>query len=568
MEGIRTMPRNLGEMHRHTCHRFGPNCALRFKRFGRYQDLSWTEYRRQADGAAAGLIELGIQPGDPVALLSENRYEWLVADYAMLSAGAINVPLHAPLTPRQVAYQVGHSDSKGIFVSNQQQADKVADVLAELPQLRFLVSFDPIIPPPGLHYLTWEGLKHRGWQCGAAALAEVEEREAAVTGEDLATIIYTSGTTGNPKGVMLTHANLLSNTEATLQVADLQPGDIQLSWLPYSHIYARTVDHYLTSVRGNTLALAESADTLIDNLREIQPMWMNAVPRFYEKVWTAVEHHAPAERARELRKIFGPRLRQLSSGGAPLPRHLAEGFNACGIPLLEGYGLTESSPVISFNSLTHSKLGTVGRAIPGVEVKIAPDGEILTRGPHVMKGYWKNPEATAQTIVDGWLLTGDVGTLDADGYVTITDRKKEIIVTAGGKNIAPTELERLLISDPFIDQAIVCGDRRPYVTAILVPNLANLESHAASAGWSLDAVDGFIRSPEVLAFYQQRVDAVMQAVSNPERVKQFLLLARPFQVADEELTATFKVRRRHILAKYAGQIDGLYRGDAGGVEGP
>ena len=205
------MPHNLPATHRRTCHRLGPNCALRFKRFGRYQDLSWTDYRRQADGATAGLIGLGIQPGDPVALLSENRYEWLVADYAMLSAGAVNVPLHAPLTPGQVAYQVGHSESKGIFVSNQLQADKVAGVMAELPQLRFLVSFEPVIPPPGLHHLTWEGLKHRGWQRGAAALAEVEEREAALTGRDLATIIYTSGTTGNPKGVMLTHDNLLTN---------------------------------------------------------------------------------------------------------------------------------------------------------------------------------------------------------------------------------------------------------------------------------------------------------------------------------------------------------------------
>jgi long-chain acyl-CoA synthetase len=585
------MADNLASMHRQVCRRLGPNCALRFKRWGRFQDLSWTEYRCQADRAAAGLIALGVQPGDPVALLSENRYEWLIADHAILSAGAINVPLHAPLASPQVAYQVGHSDAVGIIVSTQAQAEKVAAVLHELARLRFLISLDAIAPTMGwperarqretvdsqspelqddapapatdrLAHLTWEGLKHRGWQTGEKGRDEILRREAALTGDDLATIIYTSGTTGHPKGVMLTHDNLLSNAVATLQIAESQPDDVQLSWLPYSHIYARTVDHYLTSVAGTTLALADSIDTLIVNLKEIQPMWMTAVPRFYEKVWASVEHLAPAERAKELRKIFGPRLRHLCSGGAPLPRHVGEGFLNAGIPLLEGYGLTESSPVISFNSTAHARLGTVGRCIPGVEVKIADDGEILTRGPHVMKGYWKNPEATAETIVDGWLHTGDVGTLDADGYLSITDRKKDLIITSGGKNIAPTELERLLISDPFIDQAVVYGDRRPFVTAILVPNAASLDEHLARQASTFDVRDGFISSTAVLAFYQQRVDAVMQAVSQPERVRKFLLLARPFQMADDELTATLKVRRRHIIDKYAAHLAALYEGEA------
>jgi long-chain acyl-CoA synthetase len=555
------MPQNLASMHRETCRRFGPDVALRFKRFGRYQDLNWTDYRRLADGAAAGLIELGIKLGDRVALLSENRYEWLVADHAILSAGAVNVPLHSPLTATQMAYQVSHSESRGIFVSSQIQADKVAAVLDQLPALEFIISFEPNAAPLRLHALSFEGLIHRGWHCETRVQDEILRREAALTGDNLATIMYTSGTTGNPKGVMLTHGNLLSNAESTIAVCDAQPGDVQLSWLPYSHIYARTVDHYVTTAAGLTMALAESVDTLVVNLAEIKPMWMNSVPRFYEKVWCSVESMTPDERGKKLHKIFGPRIRNLSSGGAPLPLHLAEGFLAAGIPLLQGYGLTESSPVISFNSLKCNRIGSVGRAIPGVEVKIADDGEILTRGPHVMKGYWKEPEATAQAIVEGWLCTGDVGHLDADGFLFITDRKKDLIITSGGKNIAPTELERLLVSDPFIDQAVVYGDRRPFVSAIIVPNFAKLEEECAAQGWKLEMADSFIETPAVRDFYQERVNKVMAPVSQPERVKKCLLMARPFQACDDELTATLKVRRRHIIKKFEPQLAALYVGE-------
>lgn len=554
------MPQNLASFHRDTCRRLGANTALCFKRWGRYQDLCWIDYRRQADGAAVGLIELGINPGDRVAILSENRYEWLVADHAILSCGAADVPLHAPLTAPQAAYQLIHSEARGIFVSSQAQADKIAAILDSLPALEFVVSFEPVTLPARLKYLTWAGLMHRGWLRGNSARDEILDREAALAGNDLATLIYTSGTTGNPKGVMLTHDNLLSNALATRQLADIQPGDVQLSWLPFSHIYARTVDHYLTTAAGTTLALAESVETLVTNLAETQPMWMNSVPRFYEKVWSSVETFAPEDRARELRRIFGPRIRHVSSGGAPLPKHIGAVFWDLGLPIFEGYGLTESSPVISFNCEARHRLGSVGPVIPGVEVRIAPDGEIMTRGPHVMKGYWKDPQATAQAIVDGWLYTGDVGHVDADGFLFITDRKKELIITSGGKNIAPTELERLLISDPLIDQAVVYGDRRPFVVAIVVPNFEKLQDEVNAHGWKLDIVDGFIRTPAVLEFYQARIDKLMLAVSQPERVKSCLLLSRPFQVADEELTPTLKLRRRHIVGKFEPQLAALYEG--------
>ncbi len=558
------MSANLAAMHRETCRRLGPRTALRFKREGLYHDVSWNEYRQQADRAAAGLIGLGVQLGDRVAILSENRYEWLIADHAMLSAGAVTVPLHAPLSPQQVEYQVGHSDARGIIVGNQAQADKVAAVLKSLPGLEFVVSFDPIKPVGSLKTLTWEGLKHRGMLKGEAGAREVAQREAQLTSQSLATIIYTSGTTGNPKGVMLSHGNLLSNAEATMHISDMESSDTQLSWLPYSHIYARTCDHYVTTIAGMTVALAESIDTLTVNLLETNPAWMTAVPRFYEKVWMSVEHYPASKRKSELRKIFGSRLKQLSSGGAPLPKHVCQGFRDSGMPLLEGYGLTESSPVISFNTAEHCRVGSVGRAIPGVEVRIAADGEILTRGPHVMQGYWKNPAATAETIKDGWLYTGDVGHLDAEGYLTITDRKKDLIITSGGKNIAPSEIERLLVSDVFIDQAVVYGDGRSYISALIVPNFENLNAKAKELGVDLESDGRFIRSSAICDFYEKRIAEVMQSVSQPERVKRFLILASPFKFEADELTATLKVRRRYVVKNYEKELAALYEGVAVG----
>ena len=551
---------NLGAMHRDVADRLGPRTALRFRQNGLYHDLTWDEYRRHADEAAAALINLGIGPGDRVGLLSENRHEWLEADIACLSAGAVDVPLHAPLSPAQVEYQLAHSGAKGVFVGDRAQAEKVLSVLDNLPALQFLVAFDPIgIPPTDrLRVLSWEGLKQTGRRLGAEGARSVLDREAGPTRDDLATIIYTSGTTGLPKGVMLSHGNLLSNVEGSLAASALGLEDVHVAWLPLSHVYARTCDHYQSILAGETLCMAESLATLLVDIEQARPTWMTAVPRFYEKVWSAVEHLPPDVRAQALKRTFGPRLRQLSSGGAPLPKSIAEGYQAAGIPLLEGYGLTESSPVISFNSLVASKLGTVGRAIPGVEIRIADDGEILTRGPHVMMGYWNDPEGTRAAIVDGWLLTGDVGRLDDEGFLTITDRKKDLIVTSVGKNVVPAELERLLGSDPCIDQAVVHGDRRPFITALIVPNLALLTAKAEELGIPLEVEDEEIRGEGIRTFMAERIDRLMMAVSQPERVKAFVLLARPFQLEAEELTATLKVRRRHLIAKHADRLDALY----------
>jgi long-chain acyl-CoA synthetase len=554
-------PATLCELHRSAAEALGPRCELRYKRDGMWRDMSWDNVRRTADRAAAALIRLGVKLGDRVALLSENRAEWIIADQAILSAGSAGVTMHAPLVSEQVAFQVSHSQAKGIIVSGEEQARKVFDVLDQLPNLEFLISFDPLPSElqgcrPIAQY-TWQQMIHssnsaNNWQ------QMVLEREATIQSSDLATIIYTSGTTGNPKGVMLTHNNLLSNALATFGAGVYGTSDILLSWLPYSHIYARTVDLYLTISTYGTLCVGGPVDALFDDLRAVQPTWMTSVPRFYEKVWAVVEARPEAERPAFLRQIFGPRLVQLSSGGAPLPRHIAEGFMACEIPLYQGYGLTESSPVISFNAPDANRLGSVGRALPGVEVRIAPDGEILTRGPHVMRGYWRDPKATSETIIDGWLYTGDVGHLDDDGYLFITDRKKDIIVTSGGKNVVPSEIERLLTSDPLIDQAVVYGDGRQFISAIVIPNATLLEEEVKRQGWSLEMDNDIIRSTAVYDFFDQRIAAVMQHVSQPERVRRFVLLNRALSQEQGELTATLKVRRRSVIRQFETELVSLY----------
>jgi long-chain acyl-CoA synthetase len=549
---------NLVAMHRASSRRFGPRAALRYKQDGLYHDISWHDYRSQADDAAAGLVSLGIRPGDRVGIFSENRYEWLVADIAVLTAGAADVPLHAPLMSPQAAFQLRHSGCRGLIVGHGGQIAKVAAVIDQLPDLEWVVSFDIDHSDRIPSMLTWAGLIHRGREQSTKLKAELDSREQSLTCDDLATIIYTSGTTGQPKGVMLTHGNLLSNAEGTAIAASSSSEDILLSWLPYSHIYARTCDHYVTNWTGATVCLAESMETLLLNLAEIRPTDFTSVPRFYEKVWTAVQSLPAVDRGERLRRIFGPRIRRLSSGGAPLPLHVAKGFAEAGLPLLEGYGLTESSPVISFNRRDSFKLGTVGKSLDGVQIRIAEDGEILTKGPHVMKGYWNDPESTCRVLSDGWLQTGDVGHLDDEGFLTITDRKKDLIITSGGKNIAPSELERLLVSDPYIEQAVIHGDQRPFVSALLVPNFPLLQEKANELGCNLEIRGDFIRSNVLMDFLKKRVDSLMLDVSKPERVKVILILARPLQVETDEITATHKVRRKHLMKKFESEFDAIY----------
>jgi long-chain acyl-CoA synthetase len=533
--------------------RFGPRTAFRYKRLGLYRDLSWDDYREQAMACAAALVHAGIAPGDRVSVFAENRIEWLVADMSMLIAGAVHVPLHAPLTGPQALYQLADAGVSWVFVSTAVQYAKLQQIRAELPSLRGIVVFDD--HPTDEETVAWHAFLQMGRNVGTAESAELQRRQAALTAESLATIMYTSGTTGNPKGVMLTQGNLLSNAIA-FNAASPPPIDcVFLSWLPYSHIYARTVDIYGNLVSGGILCLAESADTLLLNLAEIRPQLISAVPRFYEKVLAAVQADPKTAKAK-LRAIFGPRIDWLSSGGAPLAPTVAQAFHDAGLLLLQGYGLTESSPVISFNRKDAYKLDSVGLPIPGVEVRIADDGELLTRGPHVMKGYWHNPAATAEAIRDGWLHTGDLGRLDAEGFLYITGRKKDLMVLSNGKKVVPNYVESVLLADPCFDQVVVCGEGRSFVSALVVPNWPTLARAA-----SLDLARGeevLAHDPAVHAFLHKRLQKAQADISPWEQVKNFAVLARPFSIASEEMTVSLKLRRGVIVERHRSEIEALY----------
>ena len=561
--------RNLVDLHRDRALRLGPRVALRYKKHGLYRDISWTAYHEQVQACAAALLDVGIMPGDRVGLLAENRVEWLVADMAIMAAGAINVPPHAPLTARQIAFQFQETGVRWLFVSTPPQLEKYLEVREELPDVAGVVIFDGspltsnssslIADTCGI--MSWDGFLQRGRLTLERNQAELDCRAAKLGPDDLATIMYTSGTTGNPKGVMLTHGNLLSNAWATHQASPREPGAVILSWLPFSHIYARTVDHYLSIVAAVPLCLAESAETLVLNLAETQPTHLSSVPRFYEKILAAVAGLDVEQSRRRLRGIFGARLEWLSSGGAPLPVSIAKAYEAAGLLLLQGYGLTESSPVISFNHKKAYKLATVGRPIPGVEVAIAPDGEVLTRGPHVMKGYWKNPQATAAAIRAGWLHTGDLGELDADGFLSITGRKKDLLVLSSGKKIVPTHIEGLLIGEPCIDQALVCGEGKKFLSALIVPNWANLRAALTVSGFTEPSLSDaeLATHPAVYRWLEQRVALVLADVSSWERVKKIAILAEAFSIAADELTVSLKLRRQVVLLRYQAVLEALYR---------
>jgi long-chain acyl-CoA synthetase len=548
---------NLSAMQRLQAQRLGPLVALRYKKNGLYHDITWQQYREMTEACALALLEVGVQKGDRVGLLAENRWEWLVADMGILAAGAVNVPPHAPLTARQVHFQLDHPEVRWLFVSTAEQLDKVRQIRNELPHLQGVVVFNPVHDK---HTLSWEGFLQRGRLARSRLVGELERREADVGLEDLATIIYTSGTTGNPKGVMLTHGNLLSNAIAADQASPREQG-VLLNWLPFSHIYARTVDHYLGQVAGVPLCLADSVDTLVQNLEEIQPTHMSSVPRFYEKVLNSVADPDPKKSGKKLRNIFGARVDWLGSGGAPLPLAVAQAYEAAGLLLLQGYGLTESSPVISFNRRESYKLASVGQALPGVEVKIGPDGEVLTRGPHVMKGYWKNPQATAETIRDGWLHTGDLGQLDDEGFLTITGRKKELLVLSNGKKVVPNQIESLLIGDPCIDQVVIHGEGRNFLTALIVPSWGNLRQALADKGETLPDTnpESLVQHPAVLAHLTSCIDRALVDVAPWEQIKKFVIVPQPFTVAADELTVSLKLRRNVILGHHQEELDALYR---------
>jgi long-chain acyl-CoA synthetase len=578
--------------------------ALMYKENGAWKSVSSETWLSRARHLALGLHASGVDRGDRVALLSENRIEWFLIDAALQILGAVNVPIYSTLIPPQVAYILTDSQAKAVIVSDSVQGAKIAAVRRELPFLERVIAIEPPAENDSKAdaILTLEAVESRGRTEADTHPGLAEKLASEVQPSDLASVVYTSGTTGDPKGVMLTHRNLVSNVKASLGVLPIGVRDVALSALPYCHVFERMVAHYLYPAAGVTIALAASVDAVVENLSEIRPTVMTMVPRFYEKMHARVkesaaqgsplkqkifawafevgknhgEYRLRSEKApaglelkykiatalvfKKLHHRLGGRLRFFVSGAAPLAKEIADFFWAAGITIVEGYGLTETSPVISVNEPGRIRFGTVGRVIPGVEVEIAEDGEILARGPNVMKGYYRNEEATRDAIDERrFFHTGDIGLLDGDGYLVITDRKKDIIVTAGGKNIAPQVIEGRLKTNAFIAEVVVVGNRRSFPAALVLPDFERLRVWCREHSIETDSTERMTDHPRVLEFMMEQVETINREFSQPERVKKIALLSQELTIERGELTPTMKVRRSVIEVRYKDLIDELYQ---------
>ncbi len=573
--------------------------ALQFKRDGVYVPISHRDLERRVRHVALGLGAAGCRPGDRVAILSENRPEWAIADFACLTGGFTDVPVYPNLPAEQLPFILNDAGVVAAFVSTAAQAAKIGGVRSQLPGLKIVCACEG--PVPGAD-CTFADLEARGAAIDTPAAADAYRRQAlAVQPHDLATIIYTSGTTGEPKGVMLSHDNIFSNVDTCRPLVPPEENAVVLSFLPLSHIFERMGDYLMFSA-GASIAYAESIDTLARNLLETRPTLIFAAPRIFEKVYAATTETAHAGGAlkwriflwargvagravderlagrapgpwlaaqnalaqrlvfSKLRARLGGRLANAVSGSAPLAVEINKFFSAAGVRILEGYGLTETSPVIAVNLPDANRVGTVGRPLPGIDVSIAADGEILARGPNIMLGYYNRPEATREAIdADGWFHTGDIGEL-RNGYLTITDRKKDLIKTAGGKAIAPQPIENIVRQNRFVSQAVMIGDRRKFAAMLVVPNFAQLEKWASQQGIAADGRAALIANPAVVEKMQQEVLGHLQGLARFETPKKVALLEHDFTVERGELTPTLKVRRRVINARYQDVIDALYAG--------
>lgn len=523
--------------------------AIWFRHAERVVEKTWSDVGRDVAATAAVLKSLGVRRGDKVALASPNRFDWITCDLAILSLGAVNVPIHNSLTGKQMWFQIDDCGAKVVVVAGEEQAAKLASGERKATSPVRFASFEPTSVRIGDQSPSLIG----GFPDGDDEFSHVE-----VDPHEPATILYTSGTTGEPKGVILSHGNLTTNAEAMVRgFQSPEVVDRRMNLLPLSHVFARTCDTYTWIVGGSELALADTPQTALADCATFRPTLMNAVPYFYERVMRRLIESGKADVPGALKHLLGGRMRHCCSGSAPLPNRVAEFFAERGVLLTQGYGMTESSPVITMNTPTVHRLGTVGPAIEGAEVRIADDGEVLTRGPHVMLGYWNRPEATAATLEGGWLHTGDLGALDADGFLTITGRKKELIVTTGGKKIVPSAVEAAILADPLFKQAVVIGDARDYPTALLVPCRDALLAAIGDRAGLMDGPELFER-PEVRELVEARLRACLVELSPYEQVRKFALLEQEFSVERGELTLTLKLRRPQIAANYAAAIERMY----------
>lgn len=583
-EAFKTIPQMVAWQ----AQRLREKTALRAKDLNLYRDISWKEFMTQVEAVALGLLDLGLKEQDRVAILSENRPEWAYADLGILSAGGVTVPIYTTLTTEEIEHILKDSGAQFIFVSNPTLMNQILP-LQEALDLKIIL-FDAPYRVSGPR-VWWIGeLIGLGMTAGPQLRQHLKESAEKGAAQNMASIIYTSGTTGPPKGVMLTHENFLSNCRAIQQVIPVGEEDKTLSFLPLSHVFERTAGYYFVLFVGGTIAYAENMDRVAANLLETHPTIVTGVPRFYEKLherifeaiskssslkrrifsWALAvgRHHRGTFQHRladrlvfsKLRSRLGGRLRFCVSGSAPLSSELGEFFYAAGIFILEGYGLTETSPVITVNRPDRFRFGTVGLPIPGVEVVIAPDGEILTRGPHIMRGYFNNPKATAEVIdPEGWFHTGDIGTIDSEGFLTITDRKKDLIKTSGGKMVAPQNIEAALKRDPLIADCVVIGDKRKYLTALIVPNMEKLQAFARERLLGEQDLKTLVELAQIKALIWEGVERVNRKLAPFEQLKKITLLSEPFTAAKGELTPTLKVKRRVVAERFAAQIEAMYQ---------
>ncbi len=587
--------------------RFGERPALRVRTGARWEEISYRETLARVAAVASALRDLGLERGARAAILSANRPEWAIADYGCLASGVVDIPIYPSLTAPQIAYILGNSGARLVFLSDSQQLQKVEQIAKECPSVEWVVVFDP---PADLdergqggsaRLLSWADFVARGKGVeGGGDSSDFRKEALSARPDETATILYTSGTTGDPKGVVLSHDNLHSNVRATRLVIPVDDTDSTLSFLPLSHVFQRMADFLLFS-RGCRISYARSLDTVPEDLRDVRPTVVVSVPRVYEKVYARVIHatglkgalvrwarrigerwadarlsgqklgtlaalqYRMADRLvfAKIRRGLGGRIRFFVSGGAPLSPEINRFFFSAGIMILEGYGLTETSPVTNVNSPidlpANVRIGTVGKPIPGTEIRIAPDGEILVRGPQVMKGYLENAEATREVMTeDGFFRTGDVGELDRDGFLRITDRKKDIIVTAGGKNVAPQPLENRLRANRYVDQAVLLGDRRKFLSLLLVPDFDHVAEWARRRGVAPGDGRELLSNGGVQKFLESEVARELAGVSRVELPKKIVLVDEPFTIENETLTPSQKVKRKVVEARYHDVIEALY----------
>lgn len=568
---------------------------------GKYQPISHTYFRDQAILFMHGLADLGIKGGDKIALLSENRVEWPIADIGILSLGAMNVPLYPTLTAKQVEFILNDAGTNAIILSNAFQLNKVMKIKENVRSLNHVIVMNEKDAMGQSDVLSFQSIIDRGKNNRDMNTDFFIASSKTVKPDDICTIIYTAGTTGDPKGVMLTHHNFVSNITSSAQVLPITHDDTLLSFLPLCHVFERMAGYYTAMACGATIAFAESIETIADNMTEVHPTIITTVPRLFERIYNrlvkkiekdsptkqkifywavdvgrkyakAKKHHSVSLQLKvkhalanklvfsKIRERTGGRIRYFVSGGAALPRELGEFFDAIGIIIIEGYGLTETSPVISANRLDDYRFGTVGKPIPGVEVKIAEDGEILARGSNIMKGYYNNRKATEEILdKDGWLHTGDIGLFDGVGFLCITDRKKHLFVSSGGKNIAPQPIENLFTHSKFVDQFVLFGDRRMFLSALIVPDFEALKEYADTHKIPYKDNKDLTSNEEIHRIVEQDIQLLQKDLANYERVRRFMLIDKPFTIENGELTPKLNVRRKVIEERYRGLIEEMYR---------